>query len=172
MAKTPLRHHLGKLLFPFWICACLMIWNNTSQAQAIPNPKFEIGLSKEKIRVGDTVEVILRSDQLPDSWVIYGCDFDPNLGPIVSEVTFSDPKGYQPSGSLSNPGAKRKMDDVWGGEITYMSGRAEFRHKIVITSDSPEIRLNLRYQICSEVTGICVMKNHSLSVHAKTVGTK
>jgi len=124
-------------------------------AQAeISNPtKWTFTLSSKEIHVGDTVEIIATAEIIPE-WYIYSNDFDPTLGPILTEFEFTADNGYRLLGKTKAIKPKKKHDPIWDGEVTYFVGHGEFRQKIVVLNNSPKISFSVTYQTCSE--GSCI----------------
>jgi thiol:disulfide interchange protein DsbD len=54
-------------------------------------------------------------------------------------------------------GSHKHFDEVFGGEVSTFEGTAEFRQKVKILQANPQIKLNVEYQICSQITGMCVL---------------
>jgi thiol:disulfide interchange protein len=59
-------------------------------------------------------------------------------------------------GKIKPIGAKKKYDELWGGEYTYFTKKAEFRQRIRVLQDNPLIKGSFEYQVCSEKDGKCV----------------
>jgi thiol:disulfide interchange protein DsbD len=106
--------------------------------------------------VGEQAEVIFKV-AIEKDWYLYSSDFDKELGPTVTTVTFKPGAGYQTIGGLKaiNPHSKNDTE-IWNGTYTYFTGQGEFRQKIKITASEYKIEGSYDSQSCSNVTGLCV----------------
>src|SRR5690606_30244811 len=89
-------------------------------------------------------------------WYLYSSDFDPELGPMVTEFSFEPHASYRLVDGIQPVKPKKKYDDIWEGEYTYFTGTAEFRQKVKVLQANPVIKGTVSYQICSDVTGQCI----------------
>lgn len=125
-------------------------------AQVLKPAKWSYKLSKDKVKVGEEVDLIFKVD-IQDEWYLYSSDFDPELGPMVTEFTFKPSDTYELVGDIKPIGAKEKYDEIWEGTYTYFTKKAEFRQTIKILSpDSKEVEGNYAYQVCTDVDGRCI----------------
>ena len=124
-----------------------------TQAENLDPAKWSFSLSSKEIHIGDTVEIVATATIIPD-WYLYSNDFDPNLGPTITEFKFTADKGYTLLGKPKAIKPKKKYDPIWEGDVTYFVDHAEFRQKIIILNDAPKILLSVGFQTCTE--GRCV----------------
>ncbi len=83
-------------------------------------------------------------------WHIYGQTL-PDEGPIPTEIIFERTTDYDLIGRLTETGAKKEMDPIWGFEVTYLSDGAFFSQKIKIRNPAPFwIKATVNYQACDE----------------------
>jgi hypothetical protein len=122
-------------------------------AQAEDPVKWSFTLSSQEIHVGDTIEVVAKAAIIPD-WYLYSNDFDPNLGPTITEFKFAADQGYQLIGKPKAIKPKKKFDPIWEGDVTYFTEHGEFRQKIVILNTTPKISFSVNFQTCTE--GKCI----------------
>ncbi|MBD8488761.1 thioredoxin family protein [Echinicola sp. CAU 1574] len=142
-----------KTSFPIVALLCLLSFSTF--AQLIEPPKWQMSLSKEAPFVGDEIELIFKAE-IPENWYVYSNDFDPDLGPMITELSLEGSSGFEKVGGLTPIKPKRKMDEIWEGEVSYFTGKAEFRQKVKITEAAVKIVGVMSYQMCSDVTGQCV----------------
>lgn len=135
------------------IAFCLI--SALSYAQKGEIIKWSFALSSKEIHIGDTVEIIATAEIIPD-WYLYSNDFDPTLGPTVTTFDFTADKGYSLLGKTKPIKPKKKFDPIWDGDVTYFTGHAEFRQKIVVLSAEPKISLIANFQTCNDVIGRCI----------------
>ncbi|WP_186757141.1 protein-disulfide reductase DsbD family protein [Echinicola salinicaeni] len=139
----------------FRIAFILCLLSVSAFSQIIQPPKWEISLSDQSAEVGEEIDLIFRAE-IPKNWYIYSNDFDPDLGPMLTELSLEGSKGLEKVGELQAIDPKRKIDEIWEGEVSYFTGKGEFRQKIKITSEQVKVNATLGYQMCSDVTGQCV----------------
>lgn len=133
----------------FSILAC------KSEAQKLTPATWKYSLSKKEVALGQTVDLIFEAD-IEDTWYLYSSDFDPNLGPNLTVITFEPNSTYKLVGKLKAIGSKKKYDDIWGGEYTYFKHKALFKQTVKILSEQVTIKGSYTYQVCTEVDGRCV----------------
>lgn len=116
--------------------------------------------------VGQEVELVLTAE-IEDGWYLYSSDFDANLGPIVTAINFKKNDSFQAIGSLKAIKPKRKFDDIWGGEVSYFTEKAEFRQKIKVLKVNPKIAGTVEYQTCTIKDGACVGGEHDFAINSE-----
>ena len=125
-------------------------------AQKITPAKWAWSIKPANPKVGEQAEVIFKV-AIEKDWYLYSSDFDKDLGPTVTTVTFKPGAGYQTIGGLKaiNPHSKNDTE-IWNGTYTYFTGQGEFRQKIKITAPEYKIEGSYDSQSCSNVSGLCV----------------
>jgi thiol:disulfide interchange protein DsbD len=125
-------------------------------AQKITPAKWSWSIKPANPKVGDQAEIIFKV-AIEKDWYLYSSDFDKDLGPTVTTVTFKPGAGYQTIGGLKaiNPHSKNDTE-IWNGTYTYFTDQAEFRQKIKITAENYKIEGSYDSQSCSNVSGLCV----------------
>jgi thiol:disulfide interchange protein DsbD len=125
-------------------------------AQKITPAKWSWSIKPTNPKVGEQAEVIFKV-AIEKDWYLYSSDFDKDLGPTVTTVTFKPGAGYQTIGGLKaiNPHSKNDTE-IWNGTYTYFTGKGEFRQKIKITAPEYKIEGSYDSQACSNVSGLCV----------------
>jgi len=148
----------------FFCLIILLIIVFPLSAQVQKPASWSVSLSSKEVAVGEQVEVIFRVKIDPD-WYLYSSDFDPDLGPMVTEINFSPSNAYELVGELKPIGAKEKYDELWEGTYTYFVNQAEFRQIIKVTgAELQEIQGNYTYQVCTDVTGQCIPFDDEFSI--------
>jgi cytochrome c biogenesis protein CcdA/thioredoxin-related protein len=124
--------------------------------QKITPAKWSWTLSPAQTSMGQEAELIFKVS-IDKGWYLYSSDFDKDLGPVVTTVTFKPSLGVEPIGPLKaiNPHSKEDKE-IWGGTYTYFTEQGEFRQKIKITSDNWVIDGVYDSQACSNESGLCV----------------
>lgn len=125
------------------------------QAQTVKPIRWTFSLSKNEIKQGEYVEIIMKAEISAD-WYLYSSDFDPSLGPSVTSVSFENNDSFKTAGALKAINAKEKYDSLWEGKVRYFVKHAEFRQKIKILGTKPVLKGLLMYQVCSDKEGKCI----------------
>ena len=134
-----------------------------SFAQIISPPRWDIQFSENKVKVGDEVELVFKA-QIPINWYIYSNDFDPDLGPLLTELVLEDSTGVERVGHLKPIEPKTKFEEIWEGDVTYFEKEGEFRQSFTVTSESVQVAGHLFYQMCSDITGQCINYEEDFTV--------
>jgi len=149
LLETPMKlKYIAFLLLAFLAIPAL--------AQKITPAKWSWTIKPINPKVGEQAEVIFKV-AIEKDWYLYSSDFDKELGPTVTTVTFKPGAGYQTIGGLKaiNPHSKNDTE-IWNGTYTYFTGQGEFRQKIKITAADYKIEGSYDSQSCSNVSGLCV----------------
>ncbi len=123
--------------------------------QILHPANWEHQFSKQEVTVGDQVDVVFKITIDP-KWYLYSSDFDPELGPKVTEFTFQPNDSYQLVGGIKPINASEGYDDIFGGNYTYFKVKGEFRQTIKILKVNPIISGSYDYQVCSDIDGKCI----------------
>lgn len=142
-----------------------------SFAQLISPPQWDIQFSNKNPQVGEEVELVFKA-RIPANWYIYSNDFDPDLGPLLTELMLEDSTGVERSAILKAIDPKTKYEEVWEGDVTYFDKEGEFRQSFIITAEAVKVAGHLFYQMCSDITGQCVNyeEDFTLQLTAQAVG--
>ncbi len=116
---------------------------------------WEHKFSKDEVAVGDQVDLIFEITIDP-KWYLYSSDFDPELGPKVTEFQFLPDDSYQLVDGIRPIGAKESYDEIFEGNYTYFKERGEFRQTVKILKVNPVISGSYDYQVCSDIDGKCI----------------
>ena len=128
-------------LFTLFLCATAVV---LAQFQT----PVTIKASQNKVS-DDVVEVVFRGT-VDAGWHVYGTDFADG-GPTRAELTLETQKGVKPDGKLRAVGnVQKKMDEMFGMEVSYMEGTAEFVQRFVITEPEYEVSGYLTYGACND----------------------
>lgn len=150
------------------IALLLLFFQVQSFGQLVSPPKWTIQLAEKDLKVGQEAEIVLKAS-IPMNWYIYSNDFDENAGPVLTTLSLEGSKGISVKEKLSPINPKKKFDKVWEADITYFSGIGEFRQKITITEPNVEIKGVVEYQMCSDVTGQCILYEEDFTIKATAV---
>ncbi|ERM82916.1 thiol:disulfide interchange protein DsbD [Rhodonellum psychrophilum GCM71 = DSM 17998] len=157
---------MAKTIKIFLVSTFLTLLAFQSFGQLIKPPKWDIKLSTQALQVGEEVEIILKAT-IPTNWYIYSNDFDENVGPILTSLSLEGSKGISAAEKLKPINPKKKFDEVWEGEVTYFAGTGEFRQKIKIIDPNISLKGTVEYQMCSDITGQCILYEEDFSIQAQ-----
>jgi thiol:disulfide interchange protein DsbD len=146
----------------------LFLFQIQSFGQLVSPPKWTIQLAEKDLKVGQEAEIVLKAS-IPMNWYIYSNDFDENAGPVLTTLSLDGSKGISVKEKLSPINPKKKFDKVWEADITYFSGIGEFRQKITISEPNVEIKGVVEYQMCSDVTGQCILYEEDFTIKATAI---
>jgi thiol:disulfide interchange protein len=148
------------------LLALFFFLTNLSFGQIIAPPRWTIQLSEKELKVGDEVKIVFTA-QVPRDWYIYSNDFDPDLGPMLTELELSKAEGFTLVGGLNAINPKKKYDEIWEGEVTYFEGTGRFEQTIKITGTSISAEGFVGYQMCTDVTGQCIPFEEDFTLSAQ-----
>lgn len=140
----------------------LLVASLFADAQVLKPATWEISLSDTKPAVGGEVEIIFKST-IDKIWYLYANDFDPDCGPILTEVRFSEIKNFQPVGELKAINPQVKHDDIFDCDVKIFKGQGEFRQRVKVTGQPVSIAGTIEGQVCSEVDGKCIQFEEDFS---------
>ena len=133
----------------------LLLISTQAFSQILHPAEWEDKMSISIPQVGDTVDLIF-SARIDDGWYLYSTDFDPDLGPLVTEFTFTPHESYELIGEIQPIKPKRKYDSLWEGEITYFQPKGQFIQKVKVLAENPVIKGSIFYQVCTDIDGKCI----------------
>lgn len=116
---------------------------------------WTFSVSKVNPTVGDTVNLIF-SAEIDEGWYLYSSDFDPELGPLVTEFNFEINEDYELIGSIKPQSPKSKYDSLWEGTYTYFVHKGQFIQTIIVRKEQPTVSGSSFYQTCSDADGRCI----------------
>ncbi|WMN07769.1 cytochrome c biogenesis protein CcdA [Marivirga arenosa] len=127
----------------------------SSFAQVIKPISWESSILEENVEVGDTATISFRA-KIDENWYLYSSDFDPDLGPMLTEFEFVEDESYQLVDSIIPINPSEGYDEIWEGNYTYFKKNAEFQQKVIIKEIPFRIETSNSYQVCSDVDGKCI----------------
>ncbi|MFC2123856.1 cytochrome c biogenesis protein CcdA [Bacteroidota bacterium] len=124
-------------------------------SQILEPAHWRTSVSKPEVSIGDKIDLIFNAT-IDDNWYLYSSDFDPDLGPMVTEFTFIPNDSYELVGGIRPINPKKKFDAIWEGEYTYFKGKGQFRQTVKVLTIDIKIEGNYSYQVCSDIDGKCI----------------
>jgi thiol:disulfide interchange protein len=138
---------MRKLLVIIFVLAAVI-----SQAQILRPNEWSFELSSKDYKVGDEIELVFKAT-VDKGWHLYSSDFDPELGPMVTELVFEPNNSFALIGGLKAINPKKGYDEIFEGEYTYFAGKGEFRQTIKVLSEPLVFSGSINYQVCTDETG-------------------
>jgi thiol:disulfide interchange protein DsbD len=125
------------------------------KGQILEPAKWSTATSVNEIEAGQELDLIFNA-VIDQNWYLYSSDFDPDLGPIVTEFTFEPDDSYELIGGIRPINPKKKYDDLWEGDITYFREKGQFRQTIKVLTSDFKVTGSYVYQVCSDIDGKCI----------------
>lgn len=101
-------------------------------------------------KISDDVLEVVFLGTIEAGWHVYGTDIAEG-GPTRAELTLENQKGVKPDGELRAVGnVQKKMDEMFGMEVSYMEGMASFVQRFVITEPEYEVSGYLTFGACND----------------------
>ena len=138
---------MKKLLF-----LVLVFGATLAQAQILRPNEWSFELSTTDYKVGDNVDLIFNAT-IDRGWHLYSSDFDPELGPMVTELLFESNDSYELVGELKAINPKKAYDEIFEGDYTYFQEKGEFRQTIKVLTLPLSFTGSVNYQVCTDETG-------------------
>jgi thiol:disulfide interchange protein DsbD len=132
-------------------------------AQVQEAPEWQVKADNNDAVPGDEVILTFTAD-IPQDWYMYSSDFDPDLGPMLTEFNFDPSEKFELLGEIIPVDPKEKYEEIWEGDVTYFTEKAILEHKIKLIEEKPVISGSVTYQICSDVTGQCIPYESEFSI--------
>ncbi len=123
--------------------------------QILQPAAWSIEASTQQPNVGDQITLSFKVT-IDEDWYLYSNDFDPDLGPMLTEILFSSDQSFELIGEVKAVGAKTKYDDIWEGDVNYFTGNALFTQEVKVLSLPLKISGEYSYQVCSDIDGKCI----------------
>lgn len=133
----------------------LVLTFSVLQAQILQPAQWTTEVSREKVNAGGEVELIFKA-VIDDKWYMYANDFDPDCGPLLTEIQFSDPKNYEIVGKTKAINPSPKHDEIFGCDVKVFKKTGEFRQKIKVLGSPLKITGTIAGQVCTEIDGKCI----------------
>jgi cytochrome c biogenesis protein CcdA/thiol-disulfide isomerase/thioredoxin len=150
----------------------LLLLSVNSYSQVLKPISWKTELSNNKPAVGEVIEISFKA-KIDDDWYLYSSDFDPDLGPMVTEFQFQENDSYELIGAIEPINPSKKYDSaVWMGEYTYFKKEGLFKQKVKILKEDFTIKGSYTYQVCTDVDGKCIPFDDEFSFGNNENGTK
>ena len=139
----------------FFLLFIFLISGAHLKGQILEPAKWSMATSVNEVEVGQELDLIFNA-VIDQNWYLYSSDFDPDLGPMVTEFTFEPNESYELIGGIRPINPKKKYDDLWEGEYTYFKDKGQFRQTVKVLTADFKISGSYSYQVCSDIDGKCI----------------
>lgn len=163
--KVLLMKNFNRILVSFLILFCSVF----AFGQMIPPADWGLSAPTENVKIGSEIELVFKAD-VPKDFHLYSNSFSPSCGPVLATFKYESNSGFKLIGEAIPVGDHHYEDEAFGCDVADFEGVAEFRQKIKITGPNPVVVGLLEYQMCSNVTGQCVLHEYEYSIQIKTAG--
>lgn len=140
----------------------LVAFSISASAQILQPAKLTSGFSVENTKVGDEIDLIFRAT-IDKNWYIYSLGFDEDCGPEATSVELEKHPSFELVGSLLAINDKLKHDKNFECDVRIFQSVGEFRQKIRVLRNDLTIRGTYKGQVCSDITGTCVLFDGDLA---------
>lgn len=144
-----------KFLFRRFPALSLLLLPFLAQAQILTPVTWDIQLSKTSVKVGEEVDIVFKAT-IDDVWYLYANDFDPDCGPLLTEMHFEGTQNFEPVGGLKAINSIPKHDEIFGCDVKVFKHKGEFRQRIKVLGSPLNIAGYIEGQVCTEIDGKCV----------------
>jgi thiol:disulfide interchange protein len=144
-----------QILRSFFLSAFLSLFIFSGYSQILKPTQWTSEVSKENVNVGDEVELIFHAIIDP-KWHMYANNFDPDCGPILATIKFTDLKNYSLVGEFQAINALDEHDEVFDCAVKIFKKHGEFRQKIKVTGGPLHVAASIEYQVCTEIPDKCI----------------
>jgi len=125
------------------------------QAQVLTPTTWEVKLSHTEVKAGDEIEVIFHAT-IDEIWYLYANDFDPDCGPLLTDVVFEETQTFERVGGLKAINSIPKHDEIFDCDVKIFKKRGEFRQRIKVLGSPLNIAGTIEGQVCTELEGKCI----------------
>jgi thiol:disulfide interchange protein len=141
-----------------------------TKAQILDPSHWSFKVSNKNVKAGDEIEITF-SAEVDENWYVYSNDFDPDCGPLLTEVEFEDIKNFTLVGGLLPINPTPKYEEAFGCDVKIFKHHAEFKQKIRVLGPV-KISGAIKGQVCTSVDFKCVSFDKSFSFDdIKVTGT-
>lgn len=87
---------------------------------------------------------------IQEGWHIYSPSTDPSVGPKPTAIIFVPSEKYKLSGKLIESSPATEFDSVFGAQLSFYEGEAEFSQQIEVKDPSVKISGTIEYMACDD----------------------
>jgi len=150
------------------ITLSILLVSTALSAQILNPATWQCLVSNKKIHKGDIVELIF-TVKLDANWHLFSHIQAYELGPLPTTFEFEPHNSYKLMGDMVAIGSIKQYDSIFDVSVNYFENRAEFRQKIKLLSENPNISGTYEYQVCSLIDGKCIMGSDDFEFQLQTL---
>ncbi len=160
--STTFQAKIVKKLFRLFVLCLLSI---PGLAQVSTHADWSVAPSATSAKAGDVIEIRF-SATIDKTWYLYSNDFacPDGDGPNKTEITFVPHASYELVGGVVAVNPTKKHDDNFDCDVTIFKGKGEFVQKVRLLGSPVQISGNYAYQVCSDLTGLCVNSDEDFTI--------
>ncbi len=137
-------------------------------AQVLTPAKWDIKLSTQKAKIGETIDIILVAT-LEKSWHLYAMKLPPDVA-LPTTFKFAENASFSLVGETKEiTKSITKFDKTWEANVSYFDGKAEFRQKIKILSKNFKLTGSVNGLTCSDIDGKCIPLEEEFLLNKLTI---
>lgn len=126
-----------------------------SEGQILTPASWTTEASVTSVKPGDVVELVFNAT-IDENWYMYANDFDPDCGPLLTEIQFTGIANYELVGKTIAVEPIPKHDEIFGCDVKVFKKKAQFRQKVKVLGSPLSISGSIMGQVCTEVDGRCI----------------
>jgi thiol:disulfide interchange protein len=151
-----------KNLLPLLVLCLLSV---PGVAQVLQPAQWTVTPSVTSAKAGDVIDIRF-SATIDKSWYLYSNDFEcpDGDGPNKTEITFVPHASYELVGNVVAVNPTKKHDVNFDCEVTVFKGKGEFVQKVRLLGSPIQISGKYDYQVCSDITFVCVTAGEDFSI--------
>lgn len=147
--------NLNKYTHILIIPLLLLVGTLTAYSQILHPNKWSYELSNYEFEEGDEIDLIFKAT-IEEGWYLYSSDFDPDLGPKVTEFIFEENPSFELVGGIRPINPSKSYDEIFEGDYTYFREQGEFRQTIKVLNKNLVFSGLVDYQVCTDIDGRCI----------------
>ena len=101
---------------------------------------------------------------IASGYIVYGSDFQVDIGPRPTRLKLDAPEAVTTRGSLQSAGTHRRLDPVFKGEYSYFESKAQLTQQVAVKSGVTRVSGTIRGQTCREADGTCALFNQRFEI--------
>lgn len=102
--------------------------------------------------------------RITPGYIVYGSDFEAELGPNPTRVRFEPAGAVTTQESLQSSGTKKGKDKAFNTEYTYFEGEAKLSQLVAVAPGTKRVTGTIRGQTCHEADGTCTLFRASFDI--------
>lgn len=95
--------------------------------------------------------------RIAPGYIIYGSDFEANLGPNPTRLRLEAKQGVVANSKLQSTGTRAGTDKAFKTPYTYFEGEAKLSQVVTVAAGVTRVAGTLRGQTCYETDGTCAL---------------